>query len=59
MVQSLTYLASFQAISATGANPIACEVNSKDLTIDLDDAKRLTKTQKQLCLFIIQEILEI
>ena len=49
LVQSLTYLASFQAISATGANPIACEVNSKDLTIDLDDAqKRLTKNTKAI-----------
>jgi dTDP-4-amino-4,6-dideoxygalactose transaminase len=47
LVQSLTYLASFQAISATGAKPIACEVNSHDLTIDLKDAKnRLTKKTK-------------
>lgn len=49
LVQSLTYLASFQAISATGAKPIACEVNSHDLTIDLNDAsKRLTKKTKAI-----------
>jgi dTDP-4-amino-4,6-dideoxygalactose transaminase len=49
LVQSLTYLASFQAISATGATPIACEVNLNDLTIDLKDAeKRLTKNTKAI-----------
>ncbi len=49
LVQSLTYLASFQAISASGAKPIACEVNSHDLTIDLNDAyKRLTKKTKAI-----------
>jgi dTDP-4-amino-4,6-dideoxygalactose transaminase len=49
LVQSLTYLASFQAVSATGAKPIACEVNSHDLTIDLRDAeKRLTKNTKAI-----------
>ena len=26
LVQSLTYIASFQAISATGAKPIACDI---------------------------------
>ena len=57
LVQSLTYLASFQAISATGANPSACEVNSKDLTIDLDDAqKRLTKNTKAIMPVHFQEI---
>ena len=34
LVPSLTYVASFQAISATGAKPIACEVNEETLTID-------------------------
>ena len=49
LVQSLTYLASFQAISATGAKPIACEVNEHDLTIDLEDAKkRLTINTKAI-----------
>ena len=38
LVQSLTYLASFQAISAAGCRPVACEVEPDGLTIDLDDA---------------------
>lgn len=49
LIQSLTYVASFQAISATGAKPIACEVNENTLTIDLEDArKRLTKRTKAI-----------
>ena len=39
LVQSLTYLASFQAIKATGATPIPCDVNLENITIDLNDAK--------------------
>ena len=42
LVPSITYLASFQAISATGAIPVPCDVNEVDLLIDLEDAKRLT-----------------
>jgi len=38
LVQSLTYLASFQAILAGGAIPVACEVLPDTITIDLDDA---------------------
>ncbi|MBT8567972.1 DegT/DnrJ/EryC1/StrS family aminotransferase [Polynucleobacter paneuropaeus] len=34
LVPSLTYVASFQAISATGAIPIACDINEKTLTLD-------------------------
>lgn len=40
LVQSLTYVASFQAIAATGATPIACDVLVDTLTIDLGDAKK-------------------
>lgn len=40
LVQSLTYVASFQAISAARAVPVACEVSSATLTIDLEDAAR-------------------
>jgi dTDP-4-amino-4,6-dideoxygalactose transaminase len=47
LVQSLTYVASFQAISATGAIPVACDVNELTLTLDLQDAeKRLTPNTK-------------
>jgi dTDP-4-amino-4,6-dideoxygalactose transaminase len=40
LVQSLTYVASFQAISATGAKPVPCEVNPETITLDVDDAKK-------------------
>lgn len=47
LVQSLTYVASFQAISATGARPIACEVDPDTLTLDWRDAeRRLTPATK-------------
>lgn len=49
IVPSLTYIASFQAISATGATPIACEVNADTLFIDTDDAKkRITNKTKAI-----------
>jgi dTDP-4-amino-4,6-dideoxygalactose transaminase len=37
LVPSLTYLASFQAISATGAIPVACEVNESTCILDPSD----------------------
>jgi dTDP-4-amino-4,6-dideoxygalactose transaminase len=40
LVQSLTYVACFQAIRATGAKPVACEVYPDTLTINLEDAER-------------------
>lgn len=40
LVQSLTYVASFQAISATGARPVACDVKESSLTLDWRDAER-------------------
>jgi dTDP-4-amino-4,6-dideoxygalactose transaminase len=44
LVPSLTYVASFQAISATGAIPIACDIDKDTCLIDLSDARqRLTK----------------
>lgn len=43
LVQSLTFISTFQAISATGAKPVPCEINPKNITLDLKDAaKRLT-----------------
>jgi len=43
LVPSLTYVASYQAISATGAKPVSCDVNKKSLTLDWRDAeKRIT-----------------
>ncbi len=49
LVQSLTYIASFQAISATGATPVACDVDEGTLCINLSDAeKRLTNKTKAI-----------
>lgn len=40
LVPSITYVASFQAISATGAKPIACDVREHDGFLDIRDAER-------------------
>jgi dTDP-4-amino-4,6-dideoxygalactose transaminase len=49
LVQSLTFLASFQAISAAGAVPVPCEVVPETINIDLEDArKRLTVRTKAI-----------
>ncbi len=40
LVPSLTYLSSFQAISANKLKPVPCDVNEKTMTIDIDDLKR-------------------
>jgi len=43
IVPTITYVASFQAVSATGARPVACDVRAGDVFLDLKDAeKRLT-----------------
>lgn len=47
LVQSLTYVSSFQAIAAGGCVPVACEVVSETMTLDLSDAQeRLTSRTK-------------
>jgi len=49
LVPSLTYIASYQAISATGAIPISCEINPTTLFIDVNDAKnKITKNTKAI-----------
>ena len=49
LVPSLTYVASFQAISATGAKPVACDINEETCLMDIDDAeKRITKNTKAI-----------
>ncbi len=48
LVQSMTYLSSFQAISALGAKPIPCDIND-DFTISLEDAqKKISKKTKAI-----------
>ncbi|MBT3922664.1 MAG: DegT/DnrJ/EryC1/StrS aminotransferase family protein [Nitrospina sp.] len=49
IVPSLTFVASFQAISATGARPVACDVLPDTLLIDVEDArKRISKNTKAI-----------
>ena len=36
----MTFVATFQAISAAGAVPVACEVYPETVTLDLEDAAR-------------------
>lgn len=49
IVQSLTYIATYQAIAATGAVPISCDISKHDLSIDLMDAKKkLTSKTKAI-----------
>ena len=40
LVPSLTFVASFQAITAAGCTPVACDVLADTGTIDLADAER-------------------
>ena len=47
IVPSLTYIASYQAISATGAKPVSCEVRPDTLFLDIEDVrKKITKNTK-------------
>jgi len=49
LVPSLTYLASYQAITAAGAKPISCDVLLNTGTIDINDAKKkITKKTKAI-----------
>jgi dTDP-4-amino-4,6-dideoxygalactose transaminase len=49
LVPSLTYVATYQAISASGATPISCEVDPATCFIDIDDAaKRITPRTKAI-----------
>jgi len=44
LIPSITYVASFQAVSATGARPVACDVRDSDVFLDLKSAEqRLTR----------------
>jgi len=49
LVPSLTFVATYQAISAIGAIPVSCDVNPNSLQIDLGDArKRITPKTKAI-----------
>lgn len=47
LVQSFTYISTIQAISAIGAKPVFCDINTNDISIDLIDAeKKISKKTK-------------
>jgi perosamine synthetase len=49
VVPSITYVASFQAISATGARPVPCEVDPRTLNVDVADVgRRITSRTRAL-----------
>ena len=49
LVPSLTYVALFQAISATGAKPVACDIRRETCCLDWQDAgRRLTEKTKAI-----------
>ena len=49
LVPSLTYVASFQAISSTGARPIACDIDPITCLLDIFDAeKKITSKTKAI-----------
>ena len=40
LVPSITYVASFQAISATGAVPVSCDIDMENMQISLINLKK-------------------
>ena len=49
LVPSLTYVASYQAISATGAKPVICDINLDDLQISLNNlSKKISKKKNRI-----------
>ena len=49
LIPSLTYVASYQAILATGAMPVSCDVNEDDLIISISDARnKITNNTKAI-----------
>jgi perosamine synthetase len=49
LVPSFTYVASAQAISATGARPVFCDIREENLNLDVEDAgRRLTPRTKAI-----------
>ncbi|MDR1289400.1 MAG: DegT/DnrJ/EryC1/StrS family aminotransferase [Holosporales bacterium] len=49
LVPTLTFVSTFQAVRATGARPIPCDIDLDDGFIDLDDARsRITRNTKAI-----------
>ena len=40
LVPSITYVATYQAITAVGAKPVGCDINEEDLQISIKDIKK-------------------
>lgn len=52
LVPSLTFVATFQAISATGAKPIACDIKEGTFTLCVDDLKKRLTPQTKAIVFV-------
>jgi dTDP-4-amino-4,6-dideoxygalactose transaminase len=52
LAPSLTYVATFQAISATGAKAVACDVDEAHLTLDVEDAKKRISSKTKAIVFV-------
>ena len=49
LIPTLTYVSDFQAVSATGATPVACDVKAETGTLDVEDAaNRITPRTKAI-----------
>ena len=49
ILPSLTFVASAQAVAATGARPVFCDIGTEDLNIDVEDARsRVTPRTKAI-----------
>ena len=47
LVPSITYLATYQAITATGAIPISCDIYENNILLNIDDVEsKITKKTK-------------
>ncbi|OGT22847.1 MAG: aminotransferase [Gammaproteobacteria bacterium RIFCSPHIGHO2_02_FULL_42_13] len=52
LVPAMTYVASFQAISATGATPVACDVHLENGLLDLKDAEKRLSSKTKALMFV-------
>ncbi len=52
LVPSITYVASYQAISATGARPVSCDVNLSDGCLNVDDVKNKITSNTKAIMFV-------
>ena len=52
LIPSLTYVASFQAISATGAKPVACDIDPASGAISIDDLKTKISEKSKAIMYV-------